>query len=67
MAARSPWSIVTSHQLGLSKDSDLSLRERKEEGRDTHKQGESEKEKETVRNMEGQTDPDRCWPGRQEV
>ena len=46
VAARSPWSVVTSHQLGLSEDSDLFLRERKEEGRDTHKQGESEKEKE---------------------
>lgn len=47
VAARSPWSVVTSHQLGLSKDSDLFLRERKVEGRDTYKQGESEKEKET--------------------
>lgn len=46
-------SVVTSHQLGLSKDSDLFLRERKEEGRDTYKQGESEKERrKQVRNTE---------------
>ena len=53
MAARSPRSVVTSHQLGLSKDSDLFLRERKEEGRDTYKQGESGKERrKQVRNTE---------------
>lgn len=50
------WS-VTSHQLGLSEGSDLFLRERKEEGRDTHKQGESEKEKEASEKRGGADRP----------
>lgn len=49
--------MVTSHELGLSKDSltfFFLLRERKEEGRETHKQAESE-ERETGE-RHGETD-----------